>query len=212
MGYGNTACINPIRGSMKPVILSLFDHSGNWSKPFKDYGYDVYQIDLKLGIDILTIEKHDLPISQVVGILAAPPCTDFSGSGAQYWKAKDTDGRTDASLALVDKTLEIISWCPNLRFWVLENPVGRLPKLRPALGAPWYFQPHWYGDAYTKKTGLWGNFNKELPKNEVAPDPNSWIMKLGGKSERTKELRSATPIGFANAFFQANKSDLDFVT
>jgi hypothetical protein len=100
--------------------------------------------------------------------------------------------------------LEIVSWFPDIKFWVLENPVGRLQTLRPQLGKPWYFQPHWYGDPWTKKTGLWGKFNKELPKNEVAPDPNSWIMKLGGKSERTKELRSMTPPGFAKAFFEAN--------
>jgi hypothetical protein len=190
---------------MQPAILSLFDYSGNWAEPYKQNGFDVSLIDIKYGIDILNFTKEDLVNPNVVGILAAPPCTDFSGSGAQYWKAKDVDGRTEASLRLVDKTLEIISWFPDLWFWVLENPVGRLPKLRPQLGSPWYFQPYWYGDPWTKKTGLWGKFNKNLPKNEVLPDPNSWIMKLGGKSERTKELRSMTPKGFAQAFYEANK-------
>lgn len=106
-------------------------------------------------------------------------------------------------MALVDKTLEIIEWVQP-HFWALENPVGRLQKLRPQLGKPWYFNPCDFGDPYTKKTGLWGNFNKDLKKTPVAPDPNSWIMKLGGKSERTKELRSMTPLGFAKAFFEAN--------
>lgn len=185
------------------IILSLFDYSGNWPKYYKENGYSVYQVDLKLGIDILELSKKDFPFDSVHGILAAPPCTDFAGSGAQYWKAKDEDGRTEASLALIDKTLEIIEWFQPT-WWVLENPVGRLPKLRPQIGSPWYFQPFWYGDAWTKKTGLWGNFNKDLPRNEVKPDPNSWIMKLGGKSERTKELRSMTPLGFAKAFYLAN--------
>ncbi len=186
------------------VIISLFDYSGNWPSFYKVNGYDVYSIDIKHDIDVLTLVREDLPNS-VYGILAAPPCTDFSGSGAQYWKAKDADGRTEQSLALVDKTLEIISWFPELHFWALENPVGRLSTLRPQLGKPWYFQPHWYGDPYTKKTGLWGNFNKDLPRKDVAPDPNNWIMKLGGKSERTKELRSMTPLGFAEAFYNANR-------
>lgn len=189
---------------MKRVILSLFDFSGNWPKPYKDAGYDVYQVDIKHEIDVLSLTKEDiLSLGDIHGILAAPPCTDFASSGAQYWKVKDADGRTEASLALIDKTLEIVDWCQPA-FWALENPVGRLQKLRPQLGAPWYFQPHWFGDPWTKKTGLWGNFNKELPRNDVEPDPNSWIMKLGGKSERTKELRSMTPPGFARAFFQAN--------
>jgi hypothetical protein len=29
--------------------------------------------------------------------------------------------------------------------------------------------------------------------------------KLGGKSERTKEIRSTTPMGFARAFYSANE-------
>lgn len=189
---------------MQQAILSLFDYSGNWSRPYKEAGYDVYQFDIKLGLDILEITYDDIVNKNVYGILAAPPCTDFAGSGAQYWKAKDADGRTEASLKLIDKVLEIVSWFPDLKFWALENPVGRLQKLRPQLGAPWYFQPHWYGDPWTKKTGLWGKFNRDLPRNDVEPDPNSWIMKLGGKSERTKELRSMTPPGFAKAFFEAN--------
>lgn len=184
------------------VILSLFDYSGNWPSYYKQAGYDVYQVDVKHDIDILELTRQDLP-DKVHGILAAPPCTDFASSGAQYWKQKDLDGRTEASLALVDKTLEIISWC-NPRWWALENPVGRLQKLRPQLGDPLYFQPHWFGDAYTKKTGLWGKFNRDLPRNPVEPDPQSWLMRLGGKSERTKELRSMTPLGFAKSFFLAN--------
>ena len=185
------------------TILSLFDFSGNWPSPYKEAGYEVIQVDIKHDIDILSIVKEDLP-NDIYGIMAAPPCTDFSGSGAQYWKVKDADGRTAASLALVDKTLEIISWF-DPKFWVLENPVGRLSTLRPELGKPWYFQPCWFGDPYTKKAGLWGDFNKDLIRNDVTPDPNNWIMKLGGKSEKTKELRSMTPLGFAKAFYEANK-------
>lgn len=184
------------------TILSLFDYSGNWPKYYRDNGYDVYSLDIKHGLDILELNKIDLP-TDIHGILAAPPCTDFSASGAQYWKTKDLDGRTDRSLALVDKTLEIISWY-SPAFWALENPVGRLEKLRPQLGKGWYFQPHWYGDPYTKKTGLWGSFNSSLARTPVTPDPDNWLMKLGGKSERTKELRSMTPLGFARAFYYAN--------
>lgn len=188
---------------MSKVIISLFDYSGNWPRFYKEAGYDVYSLDIKNDVDVLDLSRDDFP-GEVYGILAAPPCTDFSSSGAQYWKQKDEDGRTAASLALVDKTLEIISWF-SPQFWAIENPVGRLSKLRPQLGQPWYFQPHWYGDPYTKKTGLWGVFNKDLPRCDVEPDPNNWIMRLGGKSEKTKELRSMTPLGFAKAFYEANK-------
>ena len=192
------------------TILSLFDFSGNWPKPYREAGFNVVSIDIKNGTDILSWDYTQL--ENVVGILAAPPCTDFSVSGAQYWKVKDADGRTDAALALIDKTLEIIEFFKP-QMWALENPVGRLPKLRPSIGKPWYFNPCEFGkdfnECYTKKTGIWGKFNKPQ-KNPCNPEDiktgnNTWLMKLGGKSERTKELRSMTPMGFAYAFFNANK-------
>lgn len=201
-------------------ILSLFDHSGQWSKPYRDAGYEVIQIDIKEGTNVTVMSVLDIDEDWVRengpfhGILAAPPCTDFSVSGAQYWPRKDADGTTEAALALVRKVLEIVEWAQPA-WWVFENPVGRLPRLLPEVGRPWYFQPHWYGDAYTKKTGLWGNFTR--PDAEHAGDAwnpvepiryckqGSWLQQLGGKSERTKELRSVTPPGFARAFFNANR-------
>lgn len=193
------------------VILSLFDHSGNWSRPYRRDGYDVYQVDIKYDLDILEIVPEDLPFDSVHGILAAPPCTDFASSGAQYWGVKDGDGRTENSMNLVSKVLELVEWYKP-RWWVLENPVGRLSKLFPELGSPWYFNPWEFAgwaddpesDRYTKKTGLWGVFQKPT-KNPLDPVPGtSPIMRLGGKRERTKELRSITPQGFAKAFYMAN--------
>ena len=191
------------------TILSLFDYSGNWSRPYRDNGYDVIQIDIKSGGDVRTLDTSELPA--IHGILAAPPCTDFSSSGARWWAAKDADGRTLESLALVDRTLELVRELAP-QWWALENPVGRLKTLRPELGKPFYFQPYWYGNAYSKKTCLWGKFNSDLSRKEVEPvmyerggKKGSWFWAcLGGSSERTKELRSLTPPGFADAFFQAN--------
>ena len=89
------------------------------------------------------------------------------------------------------------------KFWAIENPVGTLHRW---LGKPvMYFQPYEYGDPYTKKTCLWGNF-KIPKKNPVEPTEGSKMWKkYGGKSDRTKTLRSITPPGFAKAFFEANR-------
>lgn len=193
------------------TILSLFDYSGNWSSPYKQAGYDVLQVDIKLGIDILTLEPQHVPANSIHGILAAPPCTDFASSGAQYWPQKDLDGRTQHSVNMVIKVLELVEHFKP-QFWCLENPVGRLPKLVPQLKNPWYFNPHEFAgylkdpklEQYTKKTGLYGVFNKPIKRELPAIPNNQPIMRLGGKSERTKELRSMTPLGFAQAFFEAN--------
>jgi len=190
------------------LIYSLFDHSGQWVKPYRDAGYKVVQVDIKHGDDVRMLE---VPNEPVYGVLCAPPCTHFSVSGAQYWKAKDDDGRTLEALELIGAMSRfIIASAPV--FWVCENPVGRLNRW---LGKPkMYFQPYEYGDPYSKKTALWGNFNTELVKNVVEPEMyttstgkrgSKFWMKLGGASERTKELRSVTPMGFAQAFFEANR-------
>ena len=188
------------------TVISLFDHSGEWSKPYREVGYDVIQIDIKHGQDIRWAYHID---KEIQGILMAPPCTAFASSGAQWWKKKDEDGQTLAGIALVDAALRFVA-IYNPVWWVLENPVGRLRRW---LGPPTHmFNPCDYGDPYTKKTLLWGKFN--IPKkNPVEPimyemkngKRGSWMWaNLGGKSERTKELRSKTPPGFARAFFEAN--------
>jgi len=193
----------------RPILVSLFDYSGSWSEPYRKAGHRVLQVEKKLGFDIYKWDYKAIRQDLVGGIMAAPPCTDFAGSGAQYWRKKDRDGSTDTSVRLIKKILEIIKYF-NPGFWVIENPVGRLNDLVPELVryGPWYWQPFWFGDLWTKKTGLWGRFNK--PKYKVGKKPvkysdqGSWTQLLGGKSETTKELRSITPPGFAEAFYWAN--------
>lgn len=184
------------------TILSLCDYTGNWSQPYVDAGYNVIRVDLKHGHDVRFFEHIK---GGVYGVLAAPPCTAFSGSGAQYWPKKDASGDTALALALVDACMRAVA-IYRPKFWALENPVGRLRRW---LGPPrLMFNPCDYGDAYTKKTLIWGEFEPLTP-NPVEPErvcaQGSWLMKLGGSSERTKELRSATPMGFSRAFFEANQ-------
>jgi hypothetical protein len=191
------------------IILDLCGGTGSWSRPYRESGYDVRIIDPYVGGG--TVQWFEFIEEEVYGILAAPPCTHFSSSGAQYWGEKDEDGRTEQSLITADACARIVL-VHDPTFWCLENPVGRL---RNWFGPPlMYFDPCDYGgystppDAYTKKTCLWGKFN--VPdKDPVEPikacDQGSWIQKLGGKSDRTKRLRSITPEGFSRAFFDSNR-------
>jgi len=182
------------------IILDLCGGTAAWSAPYKEAGYDVR---------VITLPQQDvrsyIPPKNVYGILCAPPCTHFSVSGAQYWKTKDADGRTFEDTTILTACLMIIAKAQP-KFWVIENPIGRMKRL---LGEPQImFNPCDYGDAWTKKTCLWGVFNEPV-KTPVKPirttSQGSWIQKLGGKSAKTKELRSITPQGFANAFYKANK-------
>lgn len=194
-------------------VLSLFDYTGNWSQPYRENGFEVVQVELKHGINILEWDYTQIPKEEVFGILAAVPCTDFSLSGAAWFAAKDKDGRTDASIALVKKTMEIINYF-DPTFWVIENPMSRIHKLCPELGeVKFKFHPYEFAQydptprnsQYQKTTWLWGNFNEPIKKPMENLDGQKLHNNLGGKSERTKELRSITPLGFAYGFFEANK-------
>lgn len=205
-----------------PFLLSVYDYTGNWAQPYIEAGWRVLLWDQAYEGDILErfttlqimIEKENC--GRVDGLLAAPPCTAFASSGARWWQDKDAPGSWDepwdclteymvglASLVLVMVEL----WQPS--FWALENPVGRLEKLVPDL-APYRrlsFQPCDYGDPYTKRTIIWGKFNAELEKKPVDPVKGSMMHRLPASAARAR-FRSATPPGFARAFYQANmKSD-----
>ena len=177
------------------TILSLCDFTGEWSRPYREAGYDVRQVDIKHGEDIRLFEALPYPVR---GVLCAPPCTSFAGSGARWWKDKGEQAILDG-LALVDACLRIVMVHRPL-WWVLENPVGRLNKW---LGDPkMYFNPSDYGNPYTKKTGLWGEFSMP-PFKPVEATEGSKIHLMAPSPDRGTR-RSITPDGFARAFFDAN--------
>lgn len=187
------------------LILSLCDYSGAWSEPYARAGYNVLRIDIKTGQDVRLIKFP----GRIYGMLAAPPCTHLAASGARWWKGK-TDSDLIEALSVVDACARIALFA-NPTFWVLENPVGRLSRY---LGpARWIFDPCDYGDPYTKKTCLWGNFN--VPKPDKVPVPKTptghhsidqyWKNKGEKLGKNRQTLRSVTPSGFAEAFFKVNQ-------
>lgn len=212
---------------MKKLLISLFDHSKNASQPYEDAGWDVIRVDIKNGVDILTwdyiseFKKYigDSDVFPEIFIIAMIPCTDYALSGARHFKAKDLDGRTEYSQKLVAKTKEIIDFFDFtlniLRGWQIENPMSRIHKLNPWMGSPRLkfnpcdyagYAPNIEEDRYNKATWLWGKFNiPDKKRLEPIYKENPGWKNLGGKSERTKELRSITPKGFCQAFFEFNQ-------
>ena len=103
------------------------------------------------------------------------------------------------------------------KFWCLENPVGRLKHYIGDCNHT--FQPYEYGDAYSKRTCLWGRFNMPKPTDIVEPDMVEFVSKKGVKKKMARifyesfslppneraRLRSITSPGFAKAFYESNK-------
>ena len=200
------------------IILDLCGGTGSWSKPYIDNGYDVRIIDPQEWLeedgsgDVRLYQITDEPIH---GILAAPPCTHFSVSGAWCWEKKGKEPLLEG-LSVVDACLRI-AFITKPKFWVLENPVGRLKHYIGDCKST--FQPYQYGYAYSKRTCLWGDFNMPEPTDIVEPEMVEFKSKDGTikrmsknyydafklpKNERSR-IRSMTSEGFARAFYECNK-------
>jgi len=196
------------------VVLSLFDLTGSWSRPWAEAGYDVYTFDIQDDEFMGDINNFDTQFfvdnfnafdgKEVYAVLAACPCTDFASSGARHFAAKDEDGRTYASVQLVQQTLATIEFFKP-QIWAIENPVGRIQRMTGLPDWRLSFDPYHLGEDYTKKTLLWGRFNADLPIAPTEPTAGSKMhQKYGGKSLATKNARSETQEGFSYAFFDAN--------
>jgi len=164
---------------------------------------------------------------QVAFMFAFPVCTDLAVSGRASWAAK---GQKDSLFQI--KAAARARWCYDLGKalqcpFMIENPVSRLATLWRR--SDHSFDPYQYGgyidpsdadhpiwpeiipaqDAYTKKTCLWtGGKFKMPPHKRVKPvDPGySPMAKLNSSHPDTKNIRSATPRGFARAVFEANST------
>lgn len=74
----------------KKIILDLCGGTGSWSNPYKEAGYDVQLVSLPNN----DVKDFVLLGKPVYGILAAPPCTEFS----LYGSTAGTEGNNTARL------------------------------------------------------------------------------------------------------------------
>jgi len=222
---------------MKPIILDLCGGTGAWSKPYKDAGYDVRVITIPEN-DVIT---YKLPEEPIYGILAAPPCTMFSDARTNAKTPRDLRGGMEIVQACLNliyeaqyRTISDQQKYPPLKFWALENPwYGRLKWF---LGKPnFVFSPWEFGDAYKKRTAIWGYFNepiktvtdvrsvmteeqieKHKTNSQELPSMARYMPKFDKMASKdihpeafgklTRQARrSITPQGFALAFYKANK-------
>jgi len=186
-------------------VLVACEESQEVCKAFRKLGHEAYSCDIidcsgghpewHIKDDVL---KHlddgwDL-------MIAHPPCTHLSISGAAWFEDKRKDGRQAKALEFFMKLAfsEINKIC-------IENPVcvvstfWRKPNQ--------YIQPFQFGHEVTKKTGLWLKGLNEL-KSTCVVSPGERMFYLSGKSSQLwhaktgkgcSVLRSKTFPGIAQA-------------
>ncbi|MDB4351963.1 hypothetical protein OAA60_00855 [Porticoccaceae bacterium] len=177
----------------------------------------------KLGCDVRDIRLYVTGKPDI--LFGFPPCTDLAGCGAKHWaKKRAANPEFQVEAVALCRVVESLGNYWDIP-WMMENPVSALSTL-------WRKPDHWiqpweYGgylpvddvhpeypeyimprDAYPKKTGIWCGNGFALPDKkpvDVGPGYSTQYKKLGGKSLKTKNIRSATPRGFARAVYLANR-------
>ena len=143
-------------------LLELFAGSRSVGKEAEKLGFEVFSTDINdfekidLVKNIMDLKKEDIPFVPDV-IWASPPCTYFSvASIGKHWNKDHTPKSPQAliGMAILEKTLEVISWFPNAIYFI-ENPRGKMRrKLQLPRTTVWYCQ---YGDHRAKPTDIWTN-------------------------------------------------------
>jgi hypothetical protein len=195
-GPGNT----PPAALADRLVLDLCAGSGSWSQPYERAGYRVVRVSLPAD----DVRTYVPPPGPVWGILAAPPCDQFSLARNGHTASPRDLVR---GMECVNACLRIVQQCAP-RWWALENPVGLLSRW---LGTPRdVWEPCDFGDPWTKRTALWGSFALPRRGPYVVPRGGGPLCTVCDPARRrstwcsSSAHRAITPAGFARAFFEAN--------
>ena len=124
-------------------------------------------------------------------MIAHPPCTHLSVSGARHFAAKQASGVQQEALAFVQRLLD----APIAKI-ALENPISIISsKIRKP---DQIIQPWQYGHGETKATCLWLKGLPLLTPTDIVGGREARVHRLPPSPDRWK-LRSTTYQGIANA-------------
>lgn len=216
---------------MKLKVLVACEESQAVTKAFRALGHEAYSCDLlpcsgghpewhyQQDITELLSQKWDI-------IIAHPPCTHLTVSGARHFKKKRLDGRQKEGIEFFCKFLNV-----DCGYVAIENPVGIIsgdyikeyfPELCSKYGLPLkssqQIQPWQFGDKFSKTTCLWLKGLPNLTPTDIVDkgEFKEWVDTKTGKIKRQatwyyeallkaktpqerSTLRSKTFPGIANA-------------
>lgn len=185
-------------------ILVACEFSGTVRDAFAARGHDAWSCDLlpsekpgnHIQGDVLDVLASDWDL-----VIAHPPCTHLSVSGAQWWKEKQADGRQQAGADFF--RLFTTLTCR----WAIENPVGAMSRLYRKPDQ--IIHPYHFGHPASKATCLWlNNLPKLVPTEVVEPlwyvsktgkRHSQWDYDISRDKKNRARLRSKTFQGIADA-------------
>lgn len=176
-------------------VLVACEYSATVRDAFRALGHDAWSCDLlptegdarwhqQTEVENIIHDQWDL-------MIAHPPCTDLSVSGARHFAAKIADGRQQRALDLVQQLMD--ADIPRI---AIENPISVISsKIRKP---DQIIQPWMFGHGETKATCLWLKGLPKLVATDVVDGREARIHKMPPGPNRWKE-RSRTFKGIAEA-------------
>ena len=176
-------------------VLVACEFSGAVREAFKAQGHDAWSCDLL---------ETEIPGQHIVGdvlevlgrgwdlMIAHPPCTHLSVSGARWWKdkAQEQADALEFVRALMAAPIDRIA---------IENPVS---KISSAIRKPdQIVQPWQFGHGETKATCLWLQGLAPLVPTKVVEGREPKVHRMAPGPNRWRE-RSRTYAGIAKAMAQ----------
>lgn len=176
-------------------ILVACEESQILTKNFRDLGHVAFSCDI-LDTSGARPDWHikDNVLNHLIGwdmIVAFPPCTHLSSSGARWFSEKRKDGRQENAIAFFMALINA-----PCQYIAIENPVGIMSTIyrKPdQIIHPWQF-----GHGETKATCLWLKNLPRLVPTFIVEGREQRIFKMPPSPERSK-YRSKTYPGIAQA-------------
>ena len=176
-------------------VLVACEYSATVRDAFRAKGHDAWSCDLlptdgdpqwHLIGDVTEIINDGWDL-----MIAHPPCTDLSVSGARHFAAKIADGRQQRALDFVQLLMDV----PIERI-AIENPISVISsKIRKP---DQIIQPWQFGHGETKATCLWLKNLPKLEATDIVEGREQRIHRLPPSPDRWK-IRSTTFKGIAEA-------------
>ena len=177
-------------------ILIACEESQAVCKEFRKLGHEAYSCDIldcSGGHPEWHIKNDVIEVINGGGydmMVAFPPCTHLTVSGAMHFEQKRKDGRQkqgiDFFMSMINAPIEKIA---------VENPIGIMSRIYRKPDQ--IIQPYYFGDSFTKTTCLWLKnlpllqhykevdlFNDKITHVNTSNDYKEWVCKKTGKLKR----------------------------
>jgi hypothetical protein len=209
------------------IAVSLFDLTGVMLEPWLEAGYECHIFDIQhkagsfqradgMWLHGYDLTSHPIQLLELIRegaidfVAAFPPCNHVSISGARWFRGKGLRA-LQQSVSFFATSAEFCE-LSEARYCI-ENPMTTMSTY-------WrepdhkYHPCHYSGyvdgsEFYTKETWLWTGGGFVMPPKSMGGDlfeePDNTYIHYQSPGEQRANIRSATPLGFARAVYEANK-------